>query len=67
MGSKRMRKAKAWEALAFRIERAITPTHSVSTQRKDSDNLSEGQKMCLRCINRKKCPGWCTDKIREGV
>lgn len=68
MGSRRSRKAKARETLAYQLERAISSTHSVFIHKgKDNDNLSEGQKMCLRCINRKNCPGWCTVKVREDV
>lgn len=68
MGSRRSRKAKARETLAYQIENVLSPTLSDSMRRgKDSDNLSEGQKICLRCINRKKCPGWCTIKVMEGV
>lgn len=68
MGSRRSRKAKARETLAYQIENVLSPTLSDCMRRgKDRDNLSEGQKMCLRCINRKKCPGWCTVKVMEGV
>lgn len=66
MGSRRSRKAKAREALAYLIEAVNTPTASDSMRRsKDNDNLSLGQKTCLRCINRKRCPGWCTVKVKE--
>lgn len=68
MASRRSRKAKAREALAYNIANVQYPTFSVFNRHsEDSDNLSDGQKICLRCINRKKCPGWCTIKVMEGV
>lgn len=68
MASRRSRKAKARETLAYQIEAVTSSTSSVFVHRgKDTDYLSEGQKMCLRCINRKNCPGWCTIKVMEGV
>lgn len=68
MASRRSRKAKARETFANQLQEAfMSPTSVFMRKGKDNDFLSDGQKMCLRCINRKKCPGWCTVKVMEGV
>ena len=56
MGSRRSRKAKARETLAYQLQEAVKPT--VFGQDKDSDNQRNVQNPCSKCPNWTRCVGY---------